>query len=158
MPKYSCLLGPDQLSPWNSRPGDLLISSLCVIFRFSFKKDFFLLSAFASSDYNSGTLLPSLHIFYIGLNFRVFWPHRAACGILVAQPGIEPAPPALEVRSLNHRHKGSPSISFEFLSITLPSGFFVCFVSNHSFFMFLILLLLFRKQLAAFCARCFAKH
>ena len=95
-------LGPDQLSPWNSRPEDLLISSLCVIFRFSFKKDSFLLPAFASSGYSSGTLLPSLHIFYISLNFRVFWPHHAACGILVAQPGIEPAPPALELRSLNH--------------------------------------------------------
>ena len=34
-------LGPDQLSPWNSRPEDLLISSLCVIFRFSFKKILF---------------------------------------------------------------------------------------------------------------------
>ena len=78
-------LGPDQLSPWNSRPEDLLISSLCVIFRFSFKKDSFLPPAFASSGYSSGTLLPSLHIFYISLNFRVFWPHHAACGILVAQ-------------------------------------------------------------------------
>ena len=102
MPKYSCLLGPDQLSPWNSRPGDLLISSLCVIFRFSFKKDFFLLSAFASSDYNSGTLLPSLHIFYIGLNFRVFWPHRAACGILILLPRIELSPLGLEVQRLAH--------------------------------------------------------
>ena len=26
-----------------------------------------------------------------------------ACGILVSQPGIEPAPPAVEVWSLNHR-------------------------------------------------------
>ena len=31
-----------------------------------------------------------------------FWPHHVASGILVPQPGAEPAPPALEVRSLNH--------------------------------------------------------
>ena len=34
-------------------------------------------------------------------NFYLFFG-RAACGILVAQTGIEPAPPALEARSLNH--------------------------------------------------------
>ena len=32
----------------------------------------------------------------------VFWSCRAACGILVPRPGIEPAPPALEAQSLNH--------------------------------------------------------
>ena len=31
-----------------------------------------------------------------------FWPHRAACGIFVPQPGIEPTPLALEAQSLNH--------------------------------------------------------
>ena len=31
-----------------------------------------------------------------------FWPHRVACGILVPWPGIEPASPAWEARSLNH--------------------------------------------------------
>ena len=31
-----------------------------------------------------------------------FWPCRAACGILVPQPGIKPAPPAVEAGSLNH--------------------------------------------------------
>ena len=30
------------------------------------------------------------------------WPPCAACGILVPQPGIEPVPPAVEARSLNH--------------------------------------------------------
>ena len=34
--------------------------------------------------------------------FFNFWLYRAACGILVPQPGIEPAPPAVEVRNLNH--------------------------------------------------------
>ena len=31
-----------------------------------------------------------------------FWPHSVACGILVPQPGIEPAPSALGAQSLNH--------------------------------------------------------
>ena len=31
-----------------------------------------------------------------------FWPRHVGRGILVPQPGIEPEPPALEVRSLNH--------------------------------------------------------
>ena len=34
--------------------------------------------------------------------FLVFWPHHAACGILVPLPGIEPVPPAVKVWSLNH--------------------------------------------------------
>ena len=34
--------------------------------------------------------------------FNFFWPHRVACGILVPQPGIEPAPPALAACSVNH--------------------------------------------------------
>ena len=32
----------------------------------------------------------------------IFWPGHFICGILVSPPGIEPAPPALEARSLNH--------------------------------------------------------
>ena len=32
----------------------------------------------------------------------LFWPHRAACGILVPQPGIEPMPHTVEAQSLNH--------------------------------------------------------
>ena len=34
--------------------------------------------------------------------FLIFWLCHMACGILVPPPGIEPAPPALETRSLNH--------------------------------------------------------
>ena len=30
------------------------------------------------------------------------WPHLAACGILVLQPGIKPMPPAVGAQSLNH--------------------------------------------------------
>ena len=32
----------------------------------------------------------------------MFWLCCVACGILVPQPGIEPAPPAVEAQSLNH--------------------------------------------------------
>ena len=41
--------------------------------------------------------------------FINFWPCCAACTILVPWPGMEPAPPALEVWSLNHwTTRGSP--------------------------------------------------
>ena len=32
--------------------------------------------------------------------FKLFWPHPAACGILVPWPGIKPVPPALEDKIL----------------------------------------------------------
>ena len=32
----------------------------------------------------------------------MFCPHGTAWEILVPQPGVEPAPPALEAQSLNH--------------------------------------------------------
>ena len=42
--------------------------------------------------------------------FLIFWLHRAACWILVPGPGIEPAPRALEARSLNRwTARGVPS-------------------------------------------------
>ena len=41
----------------------------------------------------------TLGLFVFFLNF---WPHRAACGILVPRSGIEPLSPALGVQSLNH--------------------------------------------------------
>ena len=39
-----------------------------------------------------------------------------ACGILVAQPGIEPMSPALEVWSLNQWTAGEAPNSFSFLN------------------------------------------
>ena len=39
---------------------------------------------------------PPFHFFFF------FWPRCTACRILVPRPGIEPTPPAVEVRSLNH--------------------------------------------------------
>ena len=35
-------------------------------------------------------------------SFFFFLPHRAACGILVPQPGIKPVPPALGAQGLNY--------------------------------------------------------
>ena len=42
--------------------------------------------------------------FYFGfLPFcLLFWLYHVACGIFIPLPGIEPIPPAMEVRSLNH--------------------------------------------------------
>ena len=37
----------------------------------------------------------------------VFWPHQAACGILVPQPGIKPKPPALAAWSLNSNNRNT---------------------------------------------------
>ena len=34
--------------------------------------------------------------------FFFFWSCRASCRILVPRPGIEPVPPTVEARSLNH--------------------------------------------------------
>ena len=36
------------------------------------------------------------------LFYLFIWPLHAACGLLVPWPGIEPKPPAVEARSLNH--------------------------------------------------------
>ena len=44
-----------------------------------------------------GRVLPSLNFIYL-----FFWRHPAAGGILVPQPGIAPAYPAVEAGSLNH--------------------------------------------------------
>ena len=47
--------------------------------------------------------LPLINLIFciLGL-FVFFWLPRAACGVLVPWPGIEPAPPAVEAWSLNH--------------------------------------------------------
>lgn len=39
---------------------------------------------------------------YILFCFVLFWLCHTACGTLVSWPGIEPTPPALKVRGLNH--------------------------------------------------------
>ena len=42
------------------------------------------------------------YVSYMVFFFFSFWPHYLACGILVPWPGIEPSPPAVVARSLNH--------------------------------------------------------
>ena len=68
-----------------------------------------------------------------------FWPHHAACWILVPWPGIKPVPPALEVRSLNHWTQGSPQefmlwYRHSFSSLRLRcSTFPISFWRKHSY-------------------------
>ena len=50
----------------------------------------------------SGGACKGLSLSLLFFFFFTFWPHRAACGILVPRPGIEPAPSAVEVQSPNH--------------------------------------------------------
>ena len=52
----------------------------------------------------------SMHLFL--LIYVYFWPHHAACGILVPQPGIKPALPMLGAQNLPLDHQESPLIFF----------------------------------------------
>ena len=53
-------------------------------------------------------LLDSLDYWYVNSSTTffflifTFWSHHTTCWILVPPPGIEPAPPTLELLSLNH--------------------------------------------------------
>ena len=40
--------------------------------------------------------------FFVSVFVFIFWPCRAACGILFPRPGIKPLTPAVEAQSLNH--------------------------------------------------------
>ena len=61
-----------------------------------------------------------IHLIVLKLFFFVFWPHLAACEILVPRPGIKPTPLALEVRSFNHwTAREVPVVKFLILS---PGG------------------------------------
>ena len=42
------------------------------------------------------------YFFFFFFFFLIFWPCLAACRILLPRPGMEPTPPAVEGRSLNH--------------------------------------------------------
>ena len=56
-------------------------------------------------DLSSPAPRNSLKLLKFFLNFvfvYLFWLHHAACRLLVAQPGIEPWPPAVEAQSPNH--------------------------------------------------------
>ena len=54
-------------------------------------------------------------VFYFYLSVLFFGLRRAACRVLVPQPGIEPALPAVEEQSLNHwAARGFPAVFFFF--------------------------------------------
>ena len=53
-----------------------------------------------------------------------FWPHRAAWGILVPRPGMEPVPRAVAVRSPNHWTTREFPEGFFFFLTTFPFFFF----------------------------------
>ena len=55
--------------------------------------------------YSFASFIPfDFNIFVSWSNFvnTYFWPRCTACGVLVPWPGIEPVPPAVEVRNPNH--------------------------------------------------------
>ena len=53
--------------------------------------------------------------FSLSLSF-FFRPHHTAWGILVPQPGIKPAPLAVEAQILNHRTTREVRVSFFFMT------------------------------------------
>ena len=50
----------------------------------------------------SGTVITFKKSFLNAIYLFTFWLHHAACGISVRQLRIEPMPPAVEARNLNH--------------------------------------------------------
>ena len=82
---------------------------------------------FSRQEYWSEVPLPtctSLSQFVFFVFFFTFWPHPAACGALVPQPGINPAPTVLEGGILTTGPPGKSLASPNFakiLSITLVS-------------------------------------
>ena len=67
-----------------------------------------------------------LKCFFFLILFYFFWLHHVAWGILVPWPGIEPLPPALEVRSPNHRT--TREVPEVFLLGTIQLGLFFFFI------------------------------
>ena len=62
---------------------------------------FALIKALRRQDwFDSNFTYEDTYIYFFFLNF--FWPHFAACGILVPQPEIKPLLPALGDLNLNH--------------------------------------------------------
>ena len=55
---------------------------------------------FLKNIFSVQNFLIFLFVYILCINY--FCPHLKTHGILALQPGIEPVPPALEVRSLNH--------------------------------------------------------
>ena len=90
-----------------------------------------------------------MNSFHFYLSEKVFvslsfweWVHPAACGILVLQPGIKPAPPAVEARGLNHQPtKEVPLLHFWriiLLEIELQVGGLFLWTFRYSISLFLL--------------------
>ena len=58
---------------------------------------------------NDGKVLLTFTYFFVSL---LFWPRHMAHGILVPQPGIEPAPAEVEAQSPNQRTTGKSPFAF----------------------------------------------
>ena len=76
-----------------------------------------------------------------GWFYFVFWPHCAACRILVPQPQIEPLPPELEAWNLNHwkAREFPPLLIFKtsfFLSILCELSLSTVICTESMFFFF----------------------
>ena len=61
-------------------------------------------------------------VVFIIIFFRFSWLCHTACGILVPQPGIEPAPPAVEVWTFNHWTAREVPLPTSYLSPHLTHG------------------------------------
>ena len=94
-----------------------VVDSAC---SYQFKKGKFQACPICKTDRGqlvTGILLPFLfmhfiYYFYLFIYFN-FWPCCVACGILVPQPGIEPAPLAVKAESPNHwATRESPLLPF----------------------------------------------
>ena len=76
-----------------------------------------------------------LLFFYLLLCFLYLFFGSAACGTFTSQPGIKPASPALEVRSLNHSRdsQGSPTLGMLliFASYTLYGQIIPMLIHKH---------------------------
>ena len=77
---------------------------------------------------SSGWAKPS----YFGVLFICFRPHCTACKILVSQPGIKPAPLAVEAQSFNHWTAGGVPKPSYFVKRTEVIIVLLCLVSKMS--------------------------
>ena len=101
---WYCLL-PDQFCSWNFPLPFFFFSLVIVFFSVTLSVWFFLIFYLCWTLHSVLVLFSwfcsmfshsSLSFFII---FLLFWLYHATCGILIAQPGVEPTYPALEVAS-----------------------------------------------------------
>ena len=101
-----CLSIHPSMDTWVSPPFDYCQSSCCYEHRYTSICLSPCFQFFGGHTWEWNCWLMWLRKLTIFLFFSffclTFWPYRTACGILVPQPEIEPAPPAVEARSLNH--------------------------------------------------------